>query len=128
MEYVNYYKQMRLLLIYDLPMIDDEDRKIYQRFHNKLISIGFNMLQYSIYSKVVQNDQAYKQLISKINKILPQKGNIAIIKITEKQYEDMIYLRGEQNRFDAIIGGKELIIFGGDTWLIWSYQGDWKKM
>ena len=53
MEYVNYYKQMRLLLIYDLPMIDDEDRKIYQRFHNKLISIGFNMLQYSIYSKVV---------------------------------------------------------------------------
>ena len=115
MEYVNYYKQMRLLLIYDLPMIDDEDRKIYQRFHNKLISIGFNMLQYSIYSNVVQNDQAYKQLISKINKILPQKGNIAIIKITEKQYEDMIYLRGEQNRFDAIIGGKELIIFGGDT-------------
>ena len=69
-----------------------------------------------------------KQIISKINKILPQKGNIAIIKITEKQYEDMIYLRGEQNRFDAIIGGKELIIFGGDTWLIWSYQGDWKKM
>ena len=27
MEYVNYYKQMRLLLIYDLPMIEDEDRR-----------------------------------------------------------------------------------------------------
>lgn len=115
MEYVNYYKQMRVLLIYDLPMNEDEDRRIYQKFHNKLISIGFYMLQYSVYTKVVQNDQSYKQLLTKVNKILPQKGNIAILKITEKQYEDMIYLRGEQNKFDALVGGKELVVFGGDT-------------
>lgn len=114
MEYVNYYKQMRLLLIYDLPMIEEEDRRIYQRFHNKLISTGFYMLQYSVYAKVIQNDQAYKQLIAKVNKILPQKGNIALLKVTEKQYEDMVYLRGEKNKFDALVGGKELIIFGGD--------------
>lgn len=73
------------------------------------------MLQYSVYVKVIQNDQAYKQLTAKVNKILPQKGNIALLKVTEKQYEDMIYLRGEQNKFDALIGGKELIVFGGDT-------------
>ena len=28
MEYVNYYKQMRLLLIYDLPMLEDEDKNL----------------------------------------------------------------------------------------------------
>ena len=39
---------MRLLLIYDLPMLEDEDKRTYQRFHNKLISIGFYMLQYSV--------------------------------------------------------------------------------
>lgn len=115
MEYVNYYKQMRLLLIYDLPMIEDEDRRIYQRFHNKLISIGFYMLQYSVYAKVIQNDQAYRQLTTKVNKILPQKGNIALLKVTEKQYEEMIYLRGEKNKFDVLVDGKELIVFGGDT-------------
>ena len=114
MEYVNYYKQMRLLLIYDLPMLEDEDKRTYQRFHNILISIGFYMLQYSVYAKVIQNDQAYGQLTSKINKILPQKGNIALLKVTEKQYEEMIYLKGEQNKFDALVGGKELIVFGGD--------------
>lgn len=105
---------MRVLLIYDLPMIEDEDRKIYQRFHTKILTLGFYMLQYSVYTKVIQNDQSYKQLLAKVNRILPQKGNIAIIKVTEKQYEDMIYLRGEQNRFDALVGGRELIVFGGD--------------
>ena len=35
--------------------------------------------------------------------------------LTEKQYEDMVYLRGEQNKFDTLVGGKELIVFGGDT-------------
>ena len=114
MEYVNYYKQMRVFSIYDLPTIDDEDRKIYQKFHTQLTKLGFYMLQYSVYVKVVQNDLSYKQYISKVNNILPQKGNIAILKLTEKQYEDMIYLRGEQNKFDSLVGGKELIVFGGD--------------
>ena len=114
MEYVNYYKQMRLILIYDLPMIEDEDKRIYQRFHNRLISIGFYMLQYSVYAKIIQNDQVYRQLTSKVSKMLPQKGNIALLKVTEKQYEDMIYLRGEQNKFDVLVGGKELIVFEGD--------------
>ena len=115
MEYVNYYKQMRMFLIYDLPTVENEDQKIYQRFHNQLIKLGFYMLQYSVYVKVVQNDLSYKQYLNKINNILPQKGNIAILKLTEKQYEDMIYLRGEQNKFDVLVGGRELVIFGGDT-------------
>ena len=71
MEYVNYYKQMRMFLIYDLPTTDEEDQRIYQRFHNQLIKLGFYMLQYSVYIKVVQNDLSYKQYINKINNILP---------------------------------------------------------
>ena len=26
----------------------------------------------------------------------------------------MIYLRGDKNKFDMLVGGKELVIFGGD--------------
>lgn len=115
MEYVNYYKQMRLLLIYDLPTVEEDDKKIYQRFHNQLTKLGFYMLQYSVYVKVVQNDLSYKQYINKVNSILPQKGNIAILRLTEKQYEEMVYLRGEQNKFDVLVGGRELIVFGGEA-------------
>ena len=49
MNYINFYKQMRVILIYDLPMVDDNDRKIYNKFHKNLKKLGYYMLQYSVY-------------------------------------------------------------------------------
>lgn len=112
MDYINYYKQMRVLLIYDLPMEEEKDRKIYNRFHRNITTLGFYMLQFSVYTKVLQNETAFKQQYVKLGKIIPTKGNIIILKITEKQYQDMIYLTGEKNKFDMLVGGKELVIFG----------------
>ncbi len=114
MNYINLYKQMRLLLIYDLPVTEDIDRKIYNRFHRDIIKLGFYMIQFSVYSKVIQNDTSMKQNYLKVEKIVPQKGNVIILKITEKQYQNMVYLRGEKNKFDMLVDGKEFIVFGGD--------------
>lgn len=111
MDYINYYKQMRIILIYDLPVKEEIDRRIYNRFHKNIISLGFYMLQYSVYTKVIQNDSSYKQQITKIEKIIPTKGNIIILHITEKQYQDMIYLTGEKNKYDLLVGGRELVVF-----------------
>ncbi len=41
MQYINLYKQMRLILIYDLPVYDEENRKIYSKFHRNIIRLGF---------------------------------------------------------------------------------------
>lgn len=112
MDYINYYKQMRVLLIYDLPVEEERDRRIYTRFHKNLLSLGFYMLQFSVYTKVIQNDTSYKQLSLKLEKIIPNTGSVITIKITEKQYQDMVYLTGQKNKFDMLVGGKELIIFG----------------
>lgn len=107
---------MRLILIYDLPTTDESDKKIYGKFHRNIIRLGFYRLQYSVYSKVIQNDTSLKQYTIKLNKILPQKGNIILMKVTEKQYQNMIYLRGEKNKFDILVGGKEFVVFGGDEY------------
>ena len=112
MDYINYYKQMRIILIYDLPVVQEEDRKIYAKFHKNLITFGFYMLQFSVYTKVIQNDSSFKQLSNKLNRIIPNKGNVIILKVTEKQYQDMIHLTGEKNKFDMLVGGKEMVIFG----------------
>ena len=103
MNYINYYKQMRIILVYDLPVVEDEDRK------------GFIMLQFSVYTKVIQNDTSYKQNLLKLNKIIPKKGSIIVLKVTEKQFQDMKYLTGVKNRQEALVGGRELVIFGGDS-------------
>ena len=112
MDYINYYKQMRVILIYDLPVVEEQDRRIYTRFHKNLIALGFYMLQFSVYTKVIQNDSSFKQLSNKLNKIIPNKGSIIILKITEKQYQDMVYLTGEKNKYDLLVGGRELVVFG----------------
>lgn len=113
--HINYYKQMRLILIYDLPTVEEEDRKIYQRFSKDIKKMGFSMLQFSVYTKVLQNDTAYNQNIIRLNRIIPKKGSIIVFKVTEKQFQDMKYLTGTRNRYEAIVGGRELVIFGGDS-------------
>jgi CRISPR-associated protein Cas2 len=113
---ISNYKQMRLLLIYDLPMAEEKDQKIYNKFHNNLKKNGFYMFQYSVYIKVLTNDTAFKQIQIKLQNIIPKKGNIIIFKLTEQQFQNMIYLRGEKNLFEVIVGGKELVIFGGDEY------------
>ena len=115
MNYINYYKQMRIILVYDLPVVEDEDRKIYHKFNNDINRMGFIMLQFSVYTKVIQNDTSYKQNLLKLNKIIPKKGSIIVLKVTEKQFQDMKYLTGVKNRQEALVGGRELVIFGGDS-------------
>lgn len=105
---------MRLILLYDIPMTEEKDRKIYQQFHRKLSQFGFSMLQYSIYVKVLPNEDSYRKIMIKLNQNIPQIGNMILFRLTERQYQDMVYLNGEQNKFDLIVGGKELVVFGGD--------------
>ncbi|HHW68737.1 MAG TPA: CRISPR-associated endonuclease Cas2 [Tenericutes bacterium] len=114
MNYINNYRQMRLILIYDLPTIDEIDRKIYNKFHNQLKKNGFYMLQYSVYIKVLSNDSSFTQIHNKLQKIVPKKGSVIAFKLTEKQFQSMLYLRGEQNLYETIVGGNELVIFKGD--------------
>lgn len=114
MNYINFYKQLRLMLIYDLPMKEETDKKSYSKFHNKITRLGFYMIQYSVYTKVLTNESNYLQIKNKLNTIIPNSGSIIIFKITEKQFQDLIYLRGERNKFESIVGGNEFVVFRGD--------------
>lgn len=47
-----------MLLMFDLPTETAEDRKNYRRFRKFLLSEGFLMHQYSVYSKLLLNGSA----------------------------------------------------------------------
>ena len=49
---------MRMLLFFDLPMVESQDRREYTRFHKYLIKSGFIMLQQSVYAKLLLNSTA----------------------------------------------------------------------
>ena len=105
------YKQVRVLILYDLPMIEIEDRKEYSKFRRDILKLGCYLVQFSVYAKVIKNEIYYKSFISKLKKILPTKGEIRVIKITEKQYEDMIFLNGSKNNYEKRISNDNLVVF-----------------
>ena len=101
---------MRILVFFDLPVTETEDRRIAARFRKDLLNEGFIMLQFSIYSRVCRGMEIVDREIRRIKKVLPAKGNIRILTVTEKQYGNMIFLVGEPKK-DEIIGAEQLLLF-----------------
>ena len=110
------YRKMRAIILFDLPSVEKQDMANNQRFIKKLKKIGFYMLQFSVYTKVLINQSEYDRIIKKVKQIIPNKGNIIILKLTDKLYNDMIYLNGEKNKYDSIVGLNDVVYFGGDDY------------
>ena len=110
------YRKMRAIILFDLPSVEKQDIANNQNFIKKLKKIGFYMLQFSVYTKVLINQSEYDRIIKKVKQIIPNKGNIIILKLTDKQYNDMIYLNGEKNKYDSIVGLNNVVYFGGDDY------------
>ena len=105
------YKQVRVLILYDLPMSETEDRKEYSKFRRDILKLGCYLVQFSVYAKVIKNEIYYKSFIEKLKNILPEKGEVRVIKLTEKQYEDMLFLNGARNNFEKKISKNNLVVF-----------------
>ncbi len=85
---------MRLLLMFDMPVITPEDKQNYSQFRKKLIDDGFIMIQFSVYVRICKNQDDVIKHISRVKSFAPLKGNVRLLQITERQYEQMIMLRG----------------------------------
>lgn len=92
-------------------MQTEDEVKEYTRFRKNIMKLGFYQIQFSIYVKVVLNEAGYKTVFRRIQNEIPTSGNIRIIKVTEKQYEDMIFLRGMSNLHEEIIGDNNVVVF-----------------
>lgn len=77
------YKFMKLLIMFDLPMDNNSEKRAYRIFRKYLIENGFLMLQYSIYIRICTN-QSMAKYMDKVNDNLPSDGNIRGLIITEK--------------------------------------------
>lgn len=102
---------MRLLIMFDLPMENNSEKREYQSFRKFLLENGFLMLQYSIYVRICTNQSMANSYLNRINNNLPSDGNIRGLIITEKQYEKMKIFLGNKSKNEKIITDKRLIIF-----------------
>lgn len=104
---------MRMILMFDMPTETVEERKAYRKFRKFLLSEGFIMYQFSVYSKLLLNNSANKAMIDRLQANNPKKGNITLLTVTEKQFARMIYLNGERD-MSVANSDKRLVFLGED--------------
>ena len=93
---LNAYRIMWVLVLFDLPTETKKDRNIYARFRKEIMADGFNMFQFSIYLRHCPSRENAEVHIQRVKSILPPKGNIGIMSITDKQFGMMEIFRGKE--------------------------------
>lgn len=103
-------KFMRILVMFDLPVMEPYQRKAAAKFRNFLLKDGYLMIQFSVYSRICNGTDAVEKHEMRLKANLPKEGSIRMLTLTEKQYESIKILIGEQV-FDDKIDSDELTDF-----------------
>ncbi|GJM02858.1 MAG: CRISPR-associated endoribonuclease Cas2 [Rhodomicrobium sp.] len=90
------YRIMWVMVLFDLPVVADEERKAATRFRNSLKDMGFEMAQFSVYARWTTGKDKVKSIIGKVQDSLPEGGKVDILQFTDKQYENIISFHGKQ--------------------------------
>lgn len=86
---------MRILVMFDLPVGTKWERKVATKFRKSLEDDGFTMIQFSIYSRIVNGADGIEKHRRRLRRDLPEHGNIRFLTITERQYASMDFLVGK---------------------------------
>jgi CRISPR-associated protein Cas2 len=87
---------MWVLVHFDLPTDTKKDRKNYSVFRKKIMGDGFSMFQFSMYIRHCSSKENAEVHIKRVKSILPPKGHIGIMCITDKQFGMMEIYRGRE--------------------------------
>lgn len=87
---------MWVLVHFDLPTETKKDRKAYALFRKAIMKDGFQMFQFSMYIRHCSSKENAEVHIKRVKTILPGKGHIGILCITDKQFGMMEIFRGKE--------------------------------
>lgn len=104
------YRVMWIMVFFDLPTETKRERKEHALFRKNLIKEGYTMFQFSIYIRHCASKENMQVHISRLKKLIPDKGKVGIISITDKQFADMEIFIGKKETSPEH-GGLQLELF-----------------
>lgn len=85
---------MRMLVFFDLPVVTKAERRAYTLFRRFLINDGYDMIQFSVYGRILNGNDALEKHMKRLVNNLPPDGSVRCLTVTEKQYASMKLLVG----------------------------------
>lgn len=93
---LNEYRIMWVLVFFDLPTESATERKIAAKFRKEIMRDGFTMFQFSIYLRHCPSRENADVHIKRVKNLLPEKGHIGIMCVTDKQFGMMELFYGKK--------------------------------
>ncbi|HRB62557.1 MAG TPA: CRISPR-associated endonuclease Cas2 [Niabella sp.] len=109
-ERLNAYRVMWVLVMFDLPTTTKAEIKRYAKFRKQILDDGFSMFQFSMYIRHCMSRENATVHIQRVKKILPSKGHVGIMCITDKQFGQMEIFYGKETA-DSPIPAQQLELF-----------------
>lgn len=89
-------KYMRLIVMFDLPTGTAGERRAANQFRHFLLNDGYYMMQFSIYVRLCNGQDAAEKHRRRLLRKLPGEGSVRTLLVTERQFESMEILCGEK--------------------------------
>lgn len=93
---LNAYRIMWVMVFFDLPTETAMERKDASKFRKLIMADGFSMFQFSIYLRHCPSCENADVHTKRVKKLLPEKGHVGILNITDKQFGAMEIFYGKK--------------------------------
>jgi CRISPR-associated protein Cas2 len=100
---------MYLFVMFDLPVGTKAERRAASQFRNFLKKDGYDMLQFSVYTRICRGQDAVEKHIKRLQRMVPAQGGVRALQITDKQYARMAILVGKRKKHEKA-GSKQLVL------------------
>lgn len=92
------YRFMWVLAMFDLPVDTKAARRAYTQFRKRLLKDGFTKMQFSVYVRHCASQENADVHVIRVEKAVPDDGEVRIIAITDKQFERMRIFWGKRRK------------------------------
>jgi CRISPR-associated protein Cas2 len=102
---------MRMLVFFDLPVVTKTDKRAYTLFRRFLLNDGYDMIQYSIYGRILNGTDGEEKHMKRLLANLPPEGSVRVLTVTEKQYAGMKLLVGMPLFQEKTVNSSQILLF-----------------
>ena len=90
------YRPVWLFAMFDLPVQTRAQKRSYARFRRLLLTDGFSRMQYSVYARYCQSEDAAQVHRRYIRDGLPPEGQVRLLAVTDRQFGKMENFSGKR--------------------------------
>lgn len=104
-------RYMRMMVFFDLPVVTRAERRAYTQFRRFLLNEGYDMIQFSVYGRILNGSDAQEKHLKRLLATLPPDGSVRVLTVTEKQYASMALLVGLPLFQEKTVTANQLVLF-----------------